>query len=107
MNRIDSLLGYLSIDEYDHLIGKDITDMKNENDIYFSDLANEWVDSEIHIWNNDLWDYAPIFQDWTEDGLEDGCINSSGGLMKIFQEGEGNFYNRFVQNVFEIIEKLK
>ena len=45
----------------------------DQNDIghYYSDLASEFADSMVDIYNSDLWGKAPKFQWWIDDALNE------------------------------------
>lgn len=51
--------------------GCDYRNDKNQSGHYYCDLANEWADSQVDIYNSDLWEKAPTFQWWIEDALNE------------------------------------
>ena len=38
---------------------------------HYCDLASEWADSQVDIYNSDLWEKAPMFQRWIDDALNE------------------------------------
>lgn len=69
-----------------------------------SDAANEWADSQVHIYNADLWEYAPIFQQWTEEAIAE--LEMPDSLIKAFQYGEYKFYNDLANVCVSELEKI-
>ena len=69
-------------------------------------VRNEYTDGEIEIYNYYLWKHAPILSDYIEDAISEYGITDlkDGGLIKLFQYGEGYFYDSFF---FEVINALK
>lgn len=51
--------------------GCDYRNDQNENGHYYCDLASEWADSQVDIYNSDLWEKAPKFQRWIEEAIND------------------------------------
>lgn len=51
--------------------GCDYRNDQNDNGHYYCDLASEWADSQVDIYNSDLWEKAPKFQWWIEDAIND------------------------------------
>ena len=56
----------ISIDE-----GCDYRNDQTDNRHYYCDLASEWADSQVDIYNSDLWEKAPKFQWWIEEAIND------------------------------------
>lgn len=51
--------------------GCDYRNDKNSNGHYYCDIASERADSQVDIYNCDLWKKAPDFQYWIEDAIND------------------------------------
>ena len=51
--------------------GCDYRNAQNQSGHYYCDLASEWADSQVDIYNSDLWEKAPKFQWWNEDALNE------------------------------------
>ncbi len=51
--------------------GCDYRNDQNQSGPYYCDLASEWADSQVDIYNSDLWEKAPKFQWWNEDALNE------------------------------------
>lgn len=51
--------------------GSDYRNNQTDNGYYYCDLASEWADSQVDIYNSDLWEKAPKFQWWIEDAIND------------------------------------
>lgn len=61
------------LDEYDIEIKKDCDyrNDQNENGWYYCDVASERADSQVDIYNHDLWEKAKDFQYFIEDVLNE------------------------------------
>jgi len=45
--------------------------LPNDTKNWYCYLASEWADSQVDIYNSDLWEKAPKFQWWIEDAIND------------------------------------
>ena len=60
---------------------------------YICDAIIETADSNVSIYNNNLWEHAPAIRDYIEEAIENGLVDTSKvDLMKIFQAGEYEYY---------------
>lgn len=68
-------------------------------------VRNEYTENNIEIYNYWLWKHAPILSDYIEDAIDEYDLNiKDGGLIKIFQIGEGYFYEAFFIEVKNALE---
>lgn len=51
--------------------GCDYRNEQNQDGHYYCDLASEYADRRVDIYNSDLWEKAPKFQWWVEDALNE------------------------------------
>lgn len=54
-----------------NIVESDYRNDQNQDGNYYCDLASEWADSQVDIYNSDLWEKAPKFQWWIEDAIND------------------------------------
>jgi len=54
-----------------NIVESDYRNDQTDNGHYYCDLASEWADSQVDIYNSDLWEKAPKFQWWIEDAIND------------------------------------
>ena len=54
-----------------NIVEGDYRNDQNEEGHYYCDLASEWADSQVDIYNSDLWEKAPKFQWWIEEAIND------------------------------------
>lgn len=54
-----------------NIVESDYRNDQADNGHYYCDLASEWADSQVDIYNSDLWEKAPKFQWWIEDAIND------------------------------------
>lgn len=62
---------FLSSYDIEIIEGCDYRNDQNQSGHYCCDLASEWADSQVDIYNSDLWEKAPKFQLWNEDALNE------------------------------------
>lgn len=68
-------------------------------------VRNEYAENNIEIYNYWLWKHAPILSDYIEDAIDEYDLNiKEGGLIKLFQYGEGYFYEAFFIEVKNALE---
>ena len=60
---------------------------------------DEWADSQVDIYNSDLWEKAPKFQLWNEDALNEFWFDKSRGMIGIFQMWQYLFYSRLAGHI--------
>lgn len=60
---------------------------------YICDVISEISDSNIPIYNADLWANAKYIQEHIEQGIEEGLVEGVTDLMKVFQVGFYVYYN--------------
>jgi len=71
---------------------------------YICDAITETADSNVHIYNNDLWETAPSISDYIEEAIEEGLVDTSKvDLMKIFMAGEYQYYTQLLYDNLETI----
>ena len=102
INNIEDVLN--KINDYKQF---NVLDPKTLDYDYIEDtIRNEYTDGQIEIYNYWLWKHAPILSDYIEDAMNEYGITDikDGGLIKLFQYGEGYFYNQFF---FEVLNALK
>ena len=64
---------------------------------YICDGISEIADSNIDIYNYDLWDSAKDFQEWTEQAMGEGLADPNSKdftLEKAFQAGQYQYYTQ-------------
>ena len=54
-----------------NIVEGDYRNDQNKEGHYYCDLASEWADSLVDIYNSDLWEKAPKFQWWIEEAIND------------------------------------
>ena len=54
-----------------NIVEGDYRNDQNKEGHYYCDLASEWADSQVDIYNSDLWEKAPKFQWWIEEAIND------------------------------------
>ena len=74
---------------------------------HFCDLASEWADDEVSIYNHDLYSNLKLFANWTEEGLNELGYNQQNGLFGILQTGEYLFYSQFSGEVLGALTKIE
>ena len=75
--------------------GCDYRNDKTQNGRYYCDIASERADSQVDIYNCDLWKKAPDFQYWIEDAINDFWFDKSRGMIGLFQMGQYLYYSQF------------
>ena len=71
---------------------------------YICDAISETADSNVSIYNNNLWENAPAIRDYIEAAIEEGLVDTSKvDLMKIFQAGEYEYYTQLLYDNLKTI----
>lgn len=68
---------------------------KNQNGRYYCDIASERADSQVDIYNCDLWKKAPDFQLWIEEAISYFWSDKPQNLINVFQMGQYLYYSQF------------
>ena len=88
----------------------DKTSTKDNMSYYWCDISLEWADSQVEIYNNNLWTTAKDFKPWIEQAIDefgiDGCGIKDGGLEKLFQMGQYMYYSELVNTALNTLEEL-
>lgn len=98
MYNLEDLKNELSTGEY----GDQFTDY---NDGYICDIISEIADSNISIYNHDLWEWAKDNEEWIGEALSEGLYSiprdsNDFDLMRLFQSG------MYVYNQHDLYENL-
>ena len=85
------------LDAYEITINEncDYRNDQNEDGHYYCDVASEWADSMVDIYNSDLWEKAPKFQWWIQDAIDEFDYDKKRGIIGLFQMGQYLYYSRF------------
>ena len=68
------------------------------------DAIAEAADSAIHIYYSDLWETAPKIQEYIEEAIAEGLVDTNKfDLIKAFQAGEYQYYTQVLYDNFETI----
>ncbi len=71
---------------------------------YICDAIAEAADSAIHIYYSDLWETAPKIQEYIEEAIAEGLVDTNKfDLIKAFQAGEYQYYTQVLYDNFETI----
>jgi len=68
---------------------------------------SQYADTNTEIYNYKLWRHAPILSGFIEEMIDQyGLINEGKiDLIKIFQQGEYYFYEKFARNVVDLLQQ--
>ena len=83
--------------------GCDYRNDKNDSGRYYCDIASERADSQIDIYNSDLWEKAPKFQCRIEEAINSFWFDKSNWLTHLFQMGQYLYYS---QLSWYVLDKL-
>lgn len=78
-----------------------IQELMNDYDgsVYVCDAVTEVADRSVSIYNHELWENAPKIQEYIEQGIEVGLVNTKQlNLMNVFQIGELLYYESLLNN---------
>ena len=104
-NQVSDFLDYLDINAENLKQYKeennDFWNDKLKDDRYFCDVANEWADSQIEIYNYTLWQESPILSEYIEEALQEFGFDKDRGLIGVFQMGQYQFYTQIANEVLE------
>jgi hypothetical protein len=108
---IEDLLDYVEITEenYSEYLENhtDFWDGKNENGHFFCDLANEWADRLVDIYNFDLRKNAQAFSDFEDEFMDNYGSETTahliklGGIPHLLQHIQYMVYSRFASIVLQ------
>lgn len=68
-----------------------------ENYSYICDGFSEIADSNVDIYNHDLWESAPDFREYIENAILEGLCNGT-DLIQAFQSGQYSYYSELIYN---------
>ena len=104
------VIEYIWIDNNQYYIDYKNNDFWNDQNLnwhYFCDLISERADSEVDIYNDNLWESAPIFREYSERAIEEWMIDTKNvDLIKIFQVWQYMFYNELWNNILNKCEEF-
>lgn len=101
-NMIGDVVDYIDID----MDSFDI-DGKNNNWHYYTDLVNEWSDSQVDIYNNRLREKAHMFSDYIEDAIQNFWTDIiKDWMIKLLMAWQYEYYNRFSYEVLNTISQI-
>lgn len=66
-------------------------------------VMDEWVDSQVNIYNGELIENAQFFHEWNEEAYED--YGPAKTLLDAYKLGQGSFYESFAREVLECEKK--
>ncbi len=81
----------------------DFWDDKTKDGRYWCDIASEWADNEVDIYNQDLFETAWQFSEWIEEALEEFGFDKKRGLIGVLQAGQYLFYSRLASEILSIL----
>lgn len=103
-NWIEDVLDYLGV-EIDNL--KQYTENSVLEDL--QERSNEYADNNVEIYTGKLWRNAPILSEYIEDAMSEfgtaEDVIKTGGITKLFEQGEYYFYDMFCRQVIDALEE--
>ena len=82
-----------------NIVEGDYRNDQNKEGHYYCDLASEWADSQVDIYNSDLWEKAPKFQWWIEEAINDFWFDKSRGMTGLLQIGQYLYYSALAWDI--------
>lgn len=107
---VEDFFDYVGIDNYEDLEQlkteeSDLWNDKNKNLNYFCDMASEWADREVDIYNNDLYRKSATFASYVDDAIEEFGFNKERGFIGLLQSGQYLFYSQVANNVLTLAKQ--
>lgn len=91
---LENAKDFLSSYDIEITEGCDYRNDKNDSGRYYCDVASERADSQVDIYNSDLWEKASKFQCWIEEAISSFWSDKPQNLINVFQMGQYLYYSQ-------------